>query len=183
MQHVSSSPFHNPVLPVLVCFFFISCVFSLRGCPVVFDRICWMIGTTRSNRKGGTASLRSRKCVKRNAVFGARFKGLSLNFPYQKGNLIRIKTGLDTHLIRIQTRTPLSRYTPYDYSKTTPWWTGLSLKGTIAWCPDAHLLVVSSLLLFPRTPQEKGYDDEPVSWGCRSRPEGLLSPWWWWPGP
>ena len=29
--------------------------------------------------KGGTASLRSRTCVKRNAVFGARFKGLSFS--------------------------------------------------------------------------------------------------------
>ena len=47
-----------------------------------------------------------------NAVFGARFKGLSLYFLYQKGNLIRIKTGLDTYLIRIQTRTPPSRYPP-----------------------------------------------------------------------
>ena len=73
--------------------------------------------TFRNHRKGGTASLRSRTCVKRNAVFGARFKGLSLHFLFQKGNLIRIKTGLDTHLIRIQTRTPLSWYPPYDYSK------------------------------------------------------------------
>ena len=71
----------------------------------------------RNNRKGGTASLRSRTCVKRNAVFGARFKGLSLYFLYQKRNLIRIKMGLDTYLIRIQTRTPLSRYPPYDCSK------------------------------------------------------------------
>ena len=39
-----------------------------------------------------------------------------LHFLYQKGNLIRIKTGLDTHLIRIQTRTPLSRYPADDYS-------------------------------------------------------------------
>ena len=39
----------------------------------------------RNNRKGGTASLRSRTCVKRNAAFGTRFKGLSLYFPYQKG--------------------------------------------------------------------------------------------------
>ena len=47
---------------------------------------------------------------------GARVKGLSLYFLDQKGNLIRIKTGLDTYLIRIQTRTPLSRYhPPYDY--------------------------------------------------------------------
>ena len=37
-------------------------------------------------------------------------------FLYRKGNLIRIKTGLDTYLIRIRTRTPLSRYPPYDYS-------------------------------------------------------------------
>ena len=66
--------------------------------------------------RGGTVSLRSRTCVKRNAVFGACFKVLSLRFLYQKGNLIRIKTGLDTYLIRIQTRTPLSRYPPYDYS-------------------------------------------------------------------
>ena len=72
----------------------------------------------RRNRKGGTASLRSRTCVKRNAVFGALFKGLSLYFLYKKGNLIRIKTGLDTYLIRIQTRTPLSRYPPYDYSNS-----------------------------------------------------------------
>ena len=71
----------------------------------------------RNSRKGGTASLRSRTCVKRKAVFGARFEGLSLYFPFQKGNLIHIKTGLDTYLIRIQTRTPLSRYPPHDYSK------------------------------------------------------------------
>ena len=43
--------------------------------------------------------MRSRTCVKRNAGFGARFKGLSLYFLYQKGNLIRIKMGLDTYLI------------------------------------------------------------------------------------
>ena len=49
-------------------------------------------------------------------MFGARFKGPSLYLLYQKGNLIRIKTGLDTYLIRIQTRTPPSRYPPYDYS-------------------------------------------------------------------
>ena len=71
-----------------------------------------MIG--RHNRKGGTASLHSHTCVKRNAVFGARFKGLSLYFLY---NVIRIKTGLDTYPIRIQTRTPVSRYPPYDHSK------------------------------------------------------------------
>ena len=53
-------------------------------------------GGDRNNRKGGTASLRSRTCIKRNAVFGARFKSLSLYFLYQTGNLIRIKTGLDT---------------------------------------------------------------------------------------
>ena len=60
-----------------------------------------------NNRKGGAASLRSRTCVKRNAAFGARCKGLSLHFLYQNGKLIPIKTGLDTYLIRIQTRTPL----------------------------------------------------------------------------
>ena len=49
----------------------------------------------RNNGKGGTASLRLCSCVKRNAVFGARFKGLSLYFLYQKGDLIHIKTGLD----------------------------------------------------------------------------------------
>ena len=70
-----------------------------------------------SNRKGGTASLRSHTREKRNAVFGARFEGLSLYFLYQKGNLIRIKTGLDTCLIRIQTRTLLSRHPPNDYSE------------------------------------------------------------------
>ena len=52
-----------------------------------------------------------------NAAFGARFKGLSLYFLYTTGNLIRIKMGLDTYPIRIQTRTPLSRYPPYDCSK------------------------------------------------------------------
>ena len=71
----------------------------------------------RSNPKGGTASLRSRACIKRNAAFGARFEGLSLYFLYQKGNLIRIKTGLHTYLIRIQICTPPSRYPPYDCSK------------------------------------------------------------------
>ena len=64
----------------------------------------------RSNRKGETVSLRARTCVKRNVVSGARFKGLSLYFLYQRRSLIRIKTGLDTYLIRIQTRSPLSRY-------------------------------------------------------------------------
>ena len=73
-----------------------------------------------NNRKASTASLCSRTCVKRNAVFGARFKGLSLYFLSQKGNLIRIKMGLDTYLIRIQTRTPLSRHPPYDYSNFLP---------------------------------------------------------------
>ena len=33
--------------------------------------------------------------------------------------MIRIKTGLDAYLIRIQTRTPLWRYPPYDYCKHT----------------------------------------------------------------
>ena len=33
---------------------------------------------SRSNRKGGTASLRPHMCVKRNAGFGGRFRGLSL---------------------------------------------------------------------------------------------------------
>ena len=37
-------------------------------------------------------------------------------FYVKKGNLIRIKTGLETYLIRFQTRTPLSRYPPYDCS-------------------------------------------------------------------
>ena len=72
---------------------------------------------SRNNWKGGTASLRSRTRVKRNVAFGARFKGLSLYFLYQNGKLIRIKTGLGTSLIRIQTRTPLWRYPPCDYSK------------------------------------------------------------------
>ena len=49
-----------------------------------------------NNRKGGTTSLLSRTCVERNAMFVARFKGLSLYFLCQKGNLVRIKTGLDT---------------------------------------------------------------------------------------
>ena len=51
------------------------------------------------SRKGGYRKLTfARTCFKHNAVFGARFKGLSLYFLYQKGNLIRIKTGLDTCL-------------------------------------------------------------------------------------
>ena len=62
--------------------------------------------------KRGVPQAYVRTCVKRNAVFGARFKGISLYFLDQKGKLIRIKTGLDTYLIRIQTRTPLSRYPP-----------------------------------------------------------------------
>ena len=70
------------------------------------------MGVFRNNRKGGTASLRSRTCVKRNSMFGARVEGLSLYFLYQKGNLTRIKTGLDTYLIRIQTRTPLVTVLP-----------------------------------------------------------------------
>ena len=36
----------------------------------------------RNHRKGGTASLRSRTCVKRNVVFGARCKGLFLCIFY-----------------------------------------------------------------------------------------------------
>ena len=91
--------------------------------------------TLRNNRKGGTASLYPRTCVKRNAVFAARFKGLSLYFLYQKGNririktnLIRIKTGLDTYLIRVQTSNPLSPYPPYDYSRLH--W-GVALKNSL----------------------------------------------------
>ena len=45
------------------------------------------------------------------------FQGSFSVFSISKRNLIRIKTGLDTYLIRIQTRPPLSRYPPYDYSK------------------------------------------------------------------
>ena len=82
-----------------------------------YRRPCLPTRSGRNNRKEGTASLRSRMCVKRNAVFGARFEGLSVYFPYQKGNLIRIKMGLDTFLIHIQTRTPLSRYPLCDYSE------------------------------------------------------------------
>ena len=37
-------------------------------------------------------------------------------FLYPKGKTDRYQTGLDTYLIRIQTRTPLSRHPPYDYS-------------------------------------------------------------------
>ena len=44
-----------------------------------------------------------------------RTGGNRKHFLSQKGNLIRIKTGL-AYLIRIQTRTPLSWYPPYDYS-------------------------------------------------------------------
>ena len=45
----------------------------------------------RNNRKGGTASLHSRTCVKRNVAFGARFKGLSLYFLYQKSGGVRVR--------------------------------------------------------------------------------------------
>ena len=91
--------------------------------PSNFTTTFWVVAgpTNRSNRKGGTASLRARTCVKRNFVFGARFKGLPLHFLYQRRNLIRVKTGLDTCPIRIQTRTPLSRCPPYDYSKQILW--------------------------------------------------------------
>ena len=62
----------------------------------------------RNNRKGGTASLRLRTCVKRNRCLRCRVLRVFLCiFSFQEGNLIRIKTGLDTYLIRIQTRTPL----------------------------------------------------------------------------
>ena len=67
----------------------------------------------RNDRKRGTASLRSRTCAKRNAVFGARFKSLFLHFLNQKGNPIRIKTGLETYLICIQTRTPPVTVPPF----------------------------------------------------------------------
>ena len=63
-------------------------------------------------KRGAPQVYARRAYVKRNAVFGVCFKGLSLYFLYQTGNLIRIKTGLDTYPIRIQTRTPLSRYPP-----------------------------------------------------------------------
>ena len=46
--------------------------------------LVWGVGV-RNNRKGGTASLRSGTCVKHNAVFGARFKGLSLYFYIKTG--------------------------------------------------------------------------------------------------
>ena len=59
-------------------------------------------------RKGGTASLRSRKCVKRNAVFGARFKSESGQggWKTQRGGKHTVnsaknpspKTFLDPHL-------------------------------------------------------------------------------------
>ena len=52
-------------------------------------------------------------------MFGARFKGLS-QFIKKQGNLIRIKTGLDTYLIRIQTCTPLSWYPPYSEKSGCP---------------------------------------------------------------
>ena len=60
----------------------------------------------------GTASLRSRTGVKRNAAFGAFFKRLSLYFLYQKGNLIRIKTGLDTYLRKVSKPVPPCHSTP-----------------------------------------------------------------------
>ena len=50
--------------------------------------------------RGDTASLRSRTCVKRNAVFGARFKGLSLYVLYQKGNLIQKRLGVHKIFVR-----------------------------------------------------------------------------------
>ena len=43
------------------------------------------VATFRKNGKGGTASLHSRTCAKRNAVFGARFKGLTLYFFIKEG--------------------------------------------------------------------------------------------------
>ena len=67
----------------------------------------------------------SRTCVKRNAVFGARVKGLSLYFRYQEGNLIRIQPGLDTYLIRIQFEPP---------------------------CHGTPLMIIRKIGKFPRTP-------------------------------
>ena len=75
----------------------------------------------RNNRKGGTASLRSRTCIKRNAVFGARFKGLPLYFLLSKGESDTYQNGLgyisDTYPNPYPP--PLSRYPPYDYSPHT----------------------------------------------------------------
>ena len=51
--------------------------------------------------------------------FGAHFNVLSLYFLYQKGNLKRVKTGLDTYVIRIPTRPPCLGTRPYDYSKSS----------------------------------------------------------------
>ena len=48
----------------------------------------------RNNRKGGTASLRSRTCLKRNAVFGARFKGFFFVFSISKRESDTYQNGL-----------------------------------------------------------------------------------------
>ena len=70
---------------------------------------------SRNNRKGGYRKLtfaHVRQAQHCDSVFGARFEGLYLYFRYQKRNRIRTKTGLDTYLIRIQTRTPLVTVPP-----------------------------------------------------------------------
>ena len=68
--------------------------------------------------RGGTASLRSRTCVKRNAVFGARFEGLSLCSLYQKRESDTYQNRLgyisDTYL---RPYLPVT-VPPYDYSKS-----------------------------------------------------------------
>ena len=77
---------------------------------------------SRNNRKGGTASLRSRTCVKRNAAFGARFKGLSLYFYIKMGNWYVSKRAW-IHIWYVSKPVPpLWRYPPYDYSKEECKW-------------------------------------------------------------
>ena len=60
---------------------------------------------------------RARACVKRNAVFGARFKGLSLYCLFQQGNLIRIKTGW-IHIWYVSKPVPPCHGTPLMISKS-----------------------------------------------------------------
>ena len=106
------------------------------------SRTSWATPQVRNNRTGGTASLRSRKCVKHNAVFGARFKGLSLYFLYQKGNLTH-QNGLGY--------TSDTYPDPYPLGHSTPLW----LLWQVRIYPHSALLNLEGLHL--DTPLEPHY--------------------------
>ena len=61
----------------------------------------------RDNRKGGYRKLTFAHVRQAKRWVRCTFQGSFSGFSISNGKLIRIKTGLDTDLIRIQTRTPL----------------------------------------------------------------------------